>query len=92
MATSELPVVGHWIGGKPDSGTANRFGDVFDPATVGPDMPTVASDLPSGALRLRQEASGFLATIVGGEIVLGRGRDTGARPGRLVRGPLHVRA
>ncbi len=66
--------------------------NVFDPATVGPDMPTVASDLPSGALRLRQEASGFLATIVGGEIVLDRGRDTGARPGRLVRGPLHVRA
>ena len=33
MAASELPVVGHWIGGKPDSGTADRFGDVFDPAT-----------------------------------------------------------
>ncbi len=33
MADSALPVVGHWIAGKSDSGSGERFGDVFDPAT-----------------------------------------------------------
>ncbi len=61
---------------------------VFDPATVGPCMPSVVNDLPSGARRLEQRADGFLATIVGGHPVLRDGQPTGALPGRLVRGPL----
>jgi N-acyl-D-aspartate/D-glutamate deacylase len=64
--------------------------NVFDPARVGPDMPTVATDLPGGAKRLKQTASGFLATIVAGEIVLRDGVHTGRLPGRLLRGPLHA--
>ena len=62
--------------------------NVFDPATVGPELPTVSTDLPGSAKRLVQKASGFLATIVGGEVVLDRGKPTGALPGRLLRGPL----
>jgi N-acyl-D-aspartate/D-glutamate deacylase len=62
--------------------------NVFDPARVGPRLPTVEHDLPAGARRLVQRAEGFLATVVGGEIVLHEGRHTGALPGRLLRGPL----
>jgi N-acyl-D-aspartate/D-glutamate deacylase len=62
--------------------------NVFDPAVVGPDMPTVVHDLPAGATRLLQKATGFRATIVSGEVVHDRGQHTGALPGHLIRGPL----
>ena len=42
--------------------------------------------LPGGGRRLLQEASGYTATIVGGEVTRRHGVDTGARPGRLLRG------
>jgi N-acyl-D-aspartate/D-glutamate deacylase len=61
---------------------------VFDPDTVGPDMPDVVNDLPAGARRLVQRARGFAATIVNGEVVLRDGKHTGALPGQLLRGPL----
>ena len=64
--------------------------NVFDPARVGPDMPEVVTDLPDGSKRLKQTAHGFLATIVGGEVVLKNGKPTGRLPGRLLRGPLHA--
>lgn len=62
--------------------------NVFDPATVGPDMPYLAHDLPAGEPRIKQGAIGFLATIVNGQLVHWRGEHTGALPGRLIRGPL----
>jgi N-acyl-D-aspartate/D-glutamate deacylase len=65
--------------------------NVFDPDRVGPEMPTVDSDLPGGAKRLKQRAAGFLATVVAGEVVLRDGEHTGALPGALVRGPLAAR-
>ncbi len=65
--------------------------NVFDPKTVGPDMPVVMHDLPSGARRLKQTATGFLATVVGGAVVHERGQHTGALPGQLIRGPLSAR-
>jgi N-acyl-D-aspartate/D-glutamate deacylase len=65
--------------------------NVFDPGVVGPEMPTIVCDLPAGAPRLKQAATGFLATIVAGEIVHDRGQHTGALPGRLIRGPLAAR-
>ena len=49
--------------------------------------PYMAFDLPSGAKRLLQRAEGYDFTIVAGEIIAERGSMTGARPGRLVRGP-----
>ena len=61
---------------------------VFDPGTVGPEMPDVVRDLPAGARRLVQKARGFAATVVNGEVVLRDGKHTGALPGRLLRGPL----
>ena len=43
-------------------------------------------DLPAGGRRLLQKAEGYDYTIVAGEITRKDGVDTGARPGRLVRG------
>jgi len=43
-------------------------------------------DLPAGGVRLMQGASGYLATMVNGVLTRRFDRDTGARPGRLVRG------
>jgi N-acyl-D-aspartate/D-glutamate deacylase len=65
---------------------------VFDPDRVAPDMPEVVNDLPAGARRLRQKATGFHASIVNGQVVLRDGAHTGAHPGRLLRGPLAARA
>ncbi|MFM8862207.1 MAG: amidohydrolase family protein, partial [Acidimicrobiia bacterium] len=49
--------------------------------------PEVVHDLPAGGGRLVQRASGYRATIVAGTITRRDDTDTGARPGRLVRGP-----
>jgi N-acyl-D-aspartate/D-glutamate deacylase len=49
------------------------------------DQPDVVYDLPAGGRRLIQHATGYTATIVNGEITRRDGKDTGARPGRLVR-------
>ncbi len=46
----------------------------------------MAYDLPAGGQRLVQGASGYSATIVSGAVTRRNGVDTGARPGRLVRG------
>ena len=42
-------------------------------------------DLPAGGRRLLQSASGYVATIVSGQITYREGEATGALPGRLVR-------
>lgn len=62
--------------------------NVIDPATVAPLMPEVAYDIPGGAYRLRQRATGILATVVAGRVAFRDGAHTGALPGRLLRGPL----
>jgi malonate-semialdehyde dehydrogenase (acetylating)/methylmalonate-semialdehyde dehydrogenase len=33
MNEPQIPVVAHWIDGKPQDGSGERFGDVYDPAT-----------------------------------------------------------
>ena len=59
--------------------------NVIDPATVGPQMPEVVHDLPTGARRFSQRANGIRATIVGGELLIDNGVHTGAFPGQLLR-------
>ena len=61
--------------------------NVFDPERVGPLVPSVVFDLPGGAPRLVQRASGFLATIVAGQMTFRDGEHTGALPGRVLRPP-----
>jgi len=65
---------------------------VFDPATIGAEMPEVVNDLPAGAKRLTQRCRGIAATVVNGDVLLRDGKHTGALPGRLLRGPLAGRA
>ncbi len=48
--------------------------------------PQVAYDLPAGGRRLIQKASGYIATIVAGQVTYRGGEPTGALPGRLLRG------
>jgi N-acyl-D-aspartate/D-glutamate deacylase len=48
--------------------------------------PEVAYDLPAGGRRLIQKASGYLATVVAGQVTYRDGVATGALPGRLLRG------
>ncbi|MFP6836353.1 MAG: amidohydrolase family protein, partial [Pseudomonadales bacterium] len=58
---------------------------IFDPDTVGANMPTVEYDLPSGARRLKQTATGIKHTVVNGEILLSDNEYAGATPGKLLR-------
>jgi len=46
----------------------------------------IVHDLPAGATRVIQRADGYAATVVSGEVVQRAGEDTGARPGRVIRG------
>jgi N-acyl-D-aspartate/D-glutamate deacylase len=59
---------------------------VFDPDTIAPLEPDEADDLPGGARRRRQLATGIEWTIVNGDVLLEHGEHTGALPGRVARG------
>ncbi len=59
---------------------------VLDPDTVGASMPELVHDLPAGARRLKQTATGIMHTIVNGEILLTENEHSGATPGQLLRG------
>jgi N-acyl-D-aspartate/D-glutamate deacylase len=62
--------------------------NVFDPATVAPEVPRVRTDLPGGGKRLEQRSRGFLATVVNGAVTIRDGVPTGAHSGRLLRNRL----
>ena len=47
--------------------------------------PYTRADLPTGASRILQPSTGYVATIANGEVVRRDDADTGARPGRLIR-------
>ena len=49
--------------------------------------PELRYDLPTGASRILQSAEGYVATMVAGTVTREHDVDTGARPGRLIRGP-----
>ena len=59
---------------------------LFDPDTVDDVPPEYVHDLPNGAKRLVARARGIDATIVGGQVVYRDGKETGARPGTVLRG------
>jgi N-acyl-D-aspartate/D-glutamate deacylase len=60
--------------------------NLIDLDALGVGRPEMLYDLPAGGKRLVQRPTGYRATIVSGSIVFRDGVDTGARPGRLVRG------
>ena len=53
------------------------------------ELPEMAFDLPEGGKRLLQSARGYAATIVNGIVTRRDDKDTGARPGRLLRSTRH---
>ena len=90
-----------WVVRKQSRDTAALFGlndrgvvapgkradlNVIDHARISLRTPRLVHDLPAGGRRLLQHADGYTATIVAGELTRADGVDTGARPGRLVRG------
>jgi N-acyl-D-amino-acid deacylase len=60
--------------------------NVIDHGRVTLHSPQVRYDLPAGGRRLYQDAAGYEATIVAGQVISREGQSTGALPGRLVRG------
>ena len=60
--------------------------NVIDLDRLDLELPRSVADLPAGGVRLLQDATGYVATIVAGVVTRRDDRDTGARPGRLVRG------
>jgi N-acyl-D-aspartate/D-glutamate deacylase len=90
-----------WVVKKQTADTARLYGlgdrgelikgkkadlNVIDLANMTLHSPRVAYDLPAGGRRLLQEASGYVATVVSGEVIRRNGVDTGARPGSVLRG------
>jgi N-acyl-D-aspartate/D-glutamate deacylase len=59
--------------------------NLIDYAKLNLEAPQMTYDLPTGGRRLVQHATGYEATFVSGELVMERGKATGALPGRLVR-------
>jgi N-acyl-D-amino-acid deacylase len=60
--------------------------NVIDMDALSLGVPQMVYDLPAGGRRLVQGARGYDATVVNGVVTRRHGVDTGARPGRLVRG------
>ena len=60
--------------------------NIIDMDTLEIGRPYMAYDLPADGKRLLQGASGYTHTILSGVVTRRDGVDTGARPGRLIRG------
>ncbi len=60
--------------------------NLIDYDKIGLLPPEMVHDLPAGAGRLIQRATGYVATLVSGEVISENGEETGARPGKLIRG------
>jgi N-acyl-D-amino-acid deacylase len=61
--------------------------NVIDFEALAVDAPEMIYDLPAGGRRLVQRARGYAATVKRGVVVREHDQATGARPGRLLRGP-----
>ena len=51
------------------------------------EQPKMVFDLPANGRRLVQDARGYVATLVSGEVIIENGVPTGVLPGKLIRGP-----
>jgi N-acyl-D-aspartate/D-glutamate deacylase len=60
--------------------------NVIDIERIAVGRPEMVRDLPNGGARIGQQATGYVATIVAGEVTYRDGVPTGALPGRLIRG------
>jgi N-acyl-D-aspartate/D-glutamate deacylase len=64
---------------------------VFDPETVGLGETYTKFDLPGGAGRLYADAKGIDHVFANGVEIVSHGKDTGARPGTVLRSGRHTR-
>ena len=60
--------------------------NLIDHAGLTLHAPVMVHDLPGDARRFIQRSTGYVATILAGQVTLHNGEETGARPGALVRG------
>ncbi len=60
--------------------------NVIDHGALRLRKPRIVADLPAGGRRFLQDAVGYRATVVAGEVIVTDGQLTGARPGRVLRG------
>jgi N-acyl-D-aspartate/D-glutamate deacylase len=60
--------------------------NVIDMDSLAVALPVSYNDLPAGGARLLQSVSGYEATVLNGVVTRRQDKDTGERPGRLVRG------
>ncbi len=61
--------------------------NVIDYDRLGFGAPRMAHDFPAAARRLVQRATGYVATICAGSVIVEDDEFTGELPGRLIRGP-----
>jgi N-acyl-D-amino-acid deacylase len=61
--------------------------NVIDFDTLAIEAPEIVYDLPAGGRRVIQRSRGYAATVKRGVVVREDDESTGARPGRLLRGP-----
>jgi N-acyl-D-aspartate/D-glutamate deacylase len=66
--------------------------NLIDFANLTLGSPSMAFDLPTGARRLIQKATGYQMTIKSGVPIFEQGVVTGAMPGGLIRGPQRLAA
>ena len=59
---------------------------VIDHEALRIELPEMIFDLPAGGRRIMQRATGYHRVIVAGEVTVRDDEETGARPGRLIRG------
>jgi N-acyl-D-aspartate/D-glutamate deacylase len=85
LTAETAEAVGLWDRGRIAQGMRADL-NVVDMAHIGLLKPQAVADLPNGAKRLGQRATGYEATIVAGTPTYRGGEATGALPGRLVRG------
>ena len=75
--------------GLTDRGTLlpGRRADVnlIDIAALGSTAPQLRADLPGGASRLVGHGTGYVATVLAGQLIFERGQHTGLLPGRVAR-------
>jgi N-acyl-D-aspartate/D-glutamate deacylase len=75
--------------GLTDRGTLlpGRRADVnlIDIAALGSTAPQLRADLPGGASRLVGHGTGYVATLLAGQVIFERGQHTGLSPGRVAR-------
>lgn len=89
LVVKKLTHDGARLFGMQDRGTlepgAKADVNLIDYDSLSVSYPEMIYDLPAGMPRLMQTAQGYEKTYVSGEVVQENGRDTGARPGGIVR-------